>query len=724
MTPPSPGQQRAVQDLERLAQHRPDLLAIVGPPAAAENPATIRIRLPTGELERRDGGLLLQEAEEFLVVIPPWFPLVEPVTGVDHDRFAGHPHVIAGRRLCVHLDPARQWNPNLGIIGYLNRLWDWLADAAAGRFDPTNALFHPVGGVLHHTPGTPMVVVREAIPSALTNRLFLRAGLAHRTPQRLDLTGWHPGRRHLPAEVAAVVLLPGPLVYGGGTDLGTLLAGISLVGVPTADQVAAELFDAAAHNPPGSPTYLLVGARNANPALPQDHHLLAAQIPPELTEQMRTLAQQRRQRHGPAAAFHAADLPQDLPLQWCPVSDERPGIATRRDHRRPASWFAGKHIEVWGCGGLGAWIAEAVVRAGAARVTLRDSGLVTSGLLVRQNYTEADVGAPKAKALAARLRGLSDRVRIDAHHENVIGTLADGHLPACDLVIDATVNTTVALLLDHAATRTTGRRPYLAAVATDTPTATLGLLTVAALAWPGGPYDLERRHSPGILRDGRLEHFHIFWADPGPDHMVIPERGCSVPTFHGAANDLMTLAGTTIDLLARRLAAAASGIDLFAAAHAPLPEHAPRFYSQTPQAPPDLRSREPGGYRLRTNAETLSKLRAVLASPGPARWIAVGEQNDTGKTVWLDDLLPMPPQAPPAEAEQLTSTVADATYGISRYLGEALLLTDNDQPSVEDPRVASAIARTRATSGSAVLVLTVANADIRFAVHPIDPNPG
>ena len=54
MTRPSPGQQRAVQDLERLTQHRPDLLAIVGPPATTENPATIRIRLPTGELERRD----------------------------------------------------------------------------------------------------------------------------------------------------------------------------------------------------------------------------------------------------------------------------------------------------------------------------------------------------------------------------------------------------------------------------------------------------------------------------------------------------------------------------------------------------------------------------------------------------------------------------------------------------------------------------------------------
>jgi hypothetical protein len=349
---------------------------------------------------------------------------------------------------------------------------------------------------------------------------------------------------------------------------------------------------------------------------------------------------------------------------------------------------------------------------------------VTSGLLVRQNYTEADVGEPKAQALAARLRSLSDRVRVDAHHDNVISTLATQRLPACDLVIDATVNTTVALLLDHAATRTTRRRPHLAAVATDSPTATLGMLTVAAPAWPGGPHDLERRHSPGILRDGRLEHFHVLWADLSPDQMVVPERGCSVPTFHGAANDLMAIAGTTIDLLTRRLAAAASGIDLFAAAHAPLPEGAPRAHSQTPQAPADLRPREPCGYRLRTNAETLAKVRATLAQPGPGRWIAIGEQNDTGNTVWLDDLIPTPPETEPAEAEDLARTTADATYGISRYLGEALLLAHGGQLAADDPQATSAMTRTRATGGSIVLVLAGTGNGIRFAVQPVNPQPG
>jgi hypothetical protein len=724
------GQHHALNDLNQLSQRRPDLLTITGKPqttdrtagAAVQVQVQVQIRLPTGELPRRAGGLPVQDAEEFTIAIPPWFPLIPPIATVGHDRFAGHPHVVAGRTLCLYMDPDHEWNPNLGIIGFLNRLWDWLTTATAAGFDPANALYHPVGGVLHHTPGTPMFVVGDPIPPALRNRLFLRAGLAHRTPGRIDLTGWHPGRRHLPEEVAAAVLLPGPLVFGGGPDLQILLANVARLGVPTADQVVTELLDTTAHNPDGSPTYLLIGA--ISPSMPRDHHLLVARIASATADQMRALARHRHLRSGVAAQFTIADItqPQPITLDWCPVSDQRPGVATRRDQTRPVSWFAGKHVEIWGCGGLGSWIAEAIVRAGAGRVGLRDAGLVTSGLLVRQDYTEADVGAPKAQALAERLRALSDHIQVDVCRDNIIGILANGRLPTCDLIIDATVNTTVALLLEKAATDATRRRPFLAALATDSPTATLGLLTVAAPTWPGGPYDIERRHSPFILHDGGLEHFHVFWEDLRPDQMIIPERGCSVPTFHGAANDLMAVTGTAIDRLARRLAAAASGIDLFAAAHAALPDGTTRSYSRTPEAPVDLRPEGNSGLRLRMSTETKAKIRAALADSEPARWVAVGDRNDICNTVWLDDLIPLPLDADPNEVQKRTSEVNEATHGVTRFLGDILFLGD-DHLRPGATRMTQAVAGTGGADGSIALVISAATGDIRFQLLPVDPWP-
>jgi hypothetical protein len=88
------------------------------------------------------------------------------------------------------------------------------------------------------------------------------------------------------------------------------------------------------------------------------------------------------------------------------VSDERTEVATRRDSQRPASAFYGKTVELWGCGGLGSWIAEFIARAGARRLILRDSGATSSGLLVRQNYTEDDVGLAKVTQLALISRGV------------------------------------------------------------------------------------------------------------------------------------------------------------------------------------------------------------------------------------------------------------------------------------------------------------------------------
>ena len=99
-------------------------------------------------------------------------------------------------------------------------------------------------------------------------------------------------------------------------------------------------------------------------------------------------------------------------LEWLYVDDVRHGVHTRRDSDRPVDAFQGRSIELWGCGALGSWIAEFLVRAGVAEITLRDPGRVTKGLLVRQNYTELDVGRPKAEALADRLRTLDGTARL------------------------------------------------------------------------------------------------------------------------------------------------------------------------------------------------------------------------------------------------------------------------------------------------------------------------
>jgi tRNA A37 threonylcarbamoyladenosine dehydratase len=86
------------------------------------------------------------------------------------------------------------------------------------------------------------------------------------------------------------------------------------------------------------------------------------------------------------------------------VSDEREEVTKRRDIGRPVIAYRCKNVLIWGVGGLGSWNAEYITRAGAKKVTVCDNGIVTGGLLVRQNYAELDIGASKADRLAERLR--------------------------------------------------------------------------------------------------------------------------------------------------------------------------------------------------------------------------------------------------------------------------------------------------------------------------------
>ena len=80
-----------------------------------------------------------------------------------------------------------------------------------------------------------------------------------------------------------------------------------------------------------------------------------------------------------------------------PTEPDLPTLLIGQIPSRPAAGLLGSTVEIWGCGGLGSWIAELVVRANPKKVVLRDTGLVHRGHLVRQNYTELDVGGPKGE---------------------------------------------------------------------------------------------------------------------------------------------------------------------------------------------------------------------------------------------------------------------------------------------------------------------------------------
>lgn len=549
-------QRSAVEELERFtgSSDRIDLVA------AGEWPgyAALTIEIDTTGFARRTGGLPVQPRERVNVLIGSTYPAVPPQVVVDHLRWAGFPHVLQGTRLCIYLDPGTEWDPTRGIQGFLLRLWEWFEDAIGGRFDAATALYHPVGGVLHRTEGAPTVVVALSMPGDLSDQgVVRRIGLRSRADHRVDIASWAS-----PPEPGLVpgllVVLSDYLPLGGGNHLSDLLAIVRQQLDRKQRRVLQTSFRRLIRRL-GDDAHLYVIIAVPSPAgdKSEDRHLIGWRL--RARDATGALAAAR-------SATSQASNNDEPPVEWTYVDDQRPEIAVRRDNDRPMAVYTGTKIAVWGCGALGSWIAELLVRAGARYVILRDPGFVTRGLLVRQNYAENDVGRPKAEALADRLIRLSDDCEIIgvASHAQT-GLLEDAD--SCDFIVDTSVNTAVSAAVDIAQRHGTLRVPVVQA-STDNQTATLGIVTVTDGTPATTTSDLDQALRRRAASDPRLTALRTFWVrDAHPP--LTPSRGCSVPTFHGSGTDAMGIAASALSVAAIALSRQIAGGYLISVPHSP-----------------------------------------------------------------------------------------------------------------------------------------------------------
>ena len=384
-----------------------------------------------------------------------------------------------------------------------------------------------------------------------------RIGLRPRTDYRIDIAAWKP-----PYEVGLVpgllVVLPEYLPLGGGHHLSYLLA-IVRQQLDRNQRRALETSLRRLIRDLGDDDYLHAIIAVPNPADGKEasRHLIGWRLPVEAAA--KALAAAR------SAASSASDSKEPA-VEWTYVNDQRPEVAVRRDSDRPVTVYAGSKIAVWGCGALGSWIAELLVRAGAQRVTLRDPGFVTRGLLVRQNYTEEDVGRPKAEALAERLRHLSDNSEITGIVDHAQAGLEDD-ASNCDFIFDTTINTAVNATLDDAQKQGILRVPVVQA-ATDNQTATLGIVTITDGTPATKTSDIDRSLSRQAASDPNLAPFRTFW-DHDVHPPLTPAPGCSVPTFHGSGADAMGIAASVISTAAVALAHQVAGGYLLSLPYSP-----------------------------------------------------------------------------------------------------------------------------------------------------------
>jgi tRNA A37 threonylcarbamoyladenosine dehydratase len=98
------------------------------------------------------------------------------------------------------------------------------------------------------------------------------------------------------------------------------------------------------------------------------------------------------------------------------------------------------HVLIVGLGGVGAYAAEMIVRAGVGRLTIADADAVTESNINRQLVAlHSTIGLPKAEVLAARLRDINPEVELTVVNQYICDEATDWILDAgqYDFAVDA-----------------------------------------------------------------------------------------------------------------------------------------------------------------------------------------------------------------------------------------------------------------------------------------------
>lgn len=670
----SAGQHLALEQLRAIERAKPGGLVIVGvvrPPERGDS-FEVDISIDCHGFEHRPEGITLHGRERFQLTIRADFPFVVPSTWVRHRRWAGRPHVHWARLLCLYAAPAVEWQPADGMYGYIDRLAAWLRAAALDELDPRDAPLHPP--MTYTWTGKPLVIPRADAPPIDHSVWVGSATLEHPTEGRYDVVGWErkqPGKPFAPPSVsAAAIMLPTPMDW----EFPETVAGLIVDLVERGLEIT-ELLDllgyVAVFRDVREPLLVIVGApmRRGAGGEPRQH-LTAWQIPLDAVSALLERLGARLGVEGFASRGSDAiekffAWAKEADAKWCAVREARAEVTERRDSTSPLSWFAGKSVSLWGCGALGGPIAEALVRAGVAKLCMYDNALVAPGIMVRQLFDDADIGYSKAKRLKARLDGIGGDVDLEAKHEDVLrGPLARAEWDdGADVVIDATANGTVQAKLE----RVRAGRPCRAAIVTGLfgHTAEHGLVTVSLNDHSGAGADVLRQVKLACARAPYLRGFlDEFWPTQPRTDRFQPEPGCSSPTFRGSYAETNALAGMILTAAAVELAAAHPHDTAFAhLVTLPTVAHDGKRAARLSWPPALVAELGHAGTQVRISSAACAELRAWISHgartlpPGTETGgILFGERDEAAGVVWIDTASGPPPDSVESPALFLCGT--------------------------------------------------------------------
>lgn len=545
------GQHRAINELKRLVMSDPGRFEILeGPELVGDKLRTV-ISLRIGLLALAEDGLDLREREDFILIVPPEFPFDKPYIKLDHDRFAGFPHVVWKRQLCLYQSTA-EWNPADGLYGFIDRLLLWLEKAAINDMDPYDGPLEPP----HHSTDFSQLpfVVREDTPFNAGEGWFGLAEL-EKFDNRVEIVGWNDLTTEWPKIPAMVIALKDAIPIEFPTKGGELFSELEKQGIDK-QKILFNLRIASAFTPKDDPAYIVLAMpMRRSPDGEDKHHIAIWAIHPTIAESMRLAAPYDRDSEELSTLKDELnnkvyEVVKDSPISWCQVLEDRNEIVVRRDVGTPMAWFKGKKILIAGCGALGSWAAEFIARSCPELIHLVDNSVVKPGILSRQNFCLEDIAKNKAKALESRLKKIVTPTIIEGFnkdaHQFVIEDI--DRFKDYDLFLDFTASNIFQMKLERDWQMFDSQAPRFGAmVINGNAEKCLGIASHrGSLEGVWGTF--MRLKNTVCFDAGHKNIVDDFYNTEKASEMLFqPEPGCSDPTYVGSCADIVSLVSVGLD---------------------------------------------------------------------------------------------------------------------------------------------------------------------------------
>lgn len=653
----SDGQAWAIDQLEELVAASADSFDVIelDEPEHAGDPARVTVSIDCTSFLRVPGGVPLRPRERLRISIPASFPLRRPDLQFTHKRYADFPHVQWGDSICLYQAPEVEWVPSQGMFGFLDRVNQWLRAAAANELDATGMPLHPP--VAYATSWFHVVPCKDTPKPELP----YWGGFVEVTsdgPVAAELGRWFSyGEVLPPGRLASAILLPTAMPHEYPTTMLDLIKDLVERGVPLKlIHVIVNL--GALRTEDGKPAIFILGAAMRGIAGGRAvQHLACWLIDPEQCKRLReAVIASTPDDPKEIDAFYAWAV--DAKVEWCRVLEDRPEIVERRDSESLARVWKDKHVALLGCGAIGSSVASMLARAGVGRLQLYDNGVVTPGVIVRQDFRREHVGYTKCSAVKATVIGVRPGLDVTAFHNDVVAVLnetdAVERLMSADLIVDATASRTFATALELHFRTVSKKHPPIITMAVGH-NADFGLMTLVRDAHVGMSVDADRQCKLALARSSRgRAMFEEFWPTIADRRKPFqPEPGCSSPTFRGSFADVLGLTAKMSNMAAFWLFSDASGPRAFAldVSAGDLMAGSPRELAFTWRPHRVLKDGR-HGYEIRigheANAQTLAWIRRSERVEGKrveTGGVLFGEVDELLKVIWIDEVSGPPPDS-------------------------------------------------------------------------------